>query len=111
MPESTAAGHTPPPGATRALLRVNCRSHLACYRLPDVPSWIIGDRDYGLRCFPRADLGRGRTSCLDLQQPLAGEEPWTRLKEWRTVAIRRERTARSFLGILCLAATADWITI
>jgi putative transposase len=37
------------------------------------------------------------------------ERLWARLKEWRAVATCYEKTARSFLGILCLAATLDWI--
>ena len=36
---------------------------------------------------------------------------WARLKEWRAIATRYEKTARSFLGILCLAAAADWIKL
>jgi transposase len=34
---------------------------------------------------------------------------WARLKEGRAVATRYEKTAASFLGVLCLAATLDWI--
>ena len=37
------------------------------------------------------------------------ERLWARLKEWRAVATRYEKTARSFLGVLCLAATLDWL--
>jgi transposase len=37
------------------------------------------------------------------------ERLWARLKEWRAVATRYENTARSFMGVLCLAATCDWI--
>ena len=37
------------------------------------------------------------------------ERLWARLKEWRAVATRYEKTARSFLGVLCLAATIDWL--
>ena len=37
------------------------------------------------------------------------ERLWARLKEWRAVATRYEKTARSFLGVLALAATADWL--
>ena len=33
------------------------------------------------------------------------------LKEWRAVATRYQKTARSFLGILCLAASADWLKL
>ena len=35
------------------------------------------------------------------------ENLWARLKEWRAVATRYEKTERSFHGVLCLAATAD----
>ena len=37
------------------------------------------------------------------------ERLWARLKEWRAVATRYEKTARSFMGVLCLAATMDWL--
>ena len=37
------------------------------------------------------------------------ERLWARLKEWRAVATRYEKTRRSFLGVLCLAATLDWL--
>ena len=37
------------------------------------------------------------------------ERLWARLKEWRAVATRYEKTASSFMGILHLAATCDWI--
>ena len=37
------------------------------------------------------------------------ERLWARLKEWRAVATRYEKTATSFMGVLCLAATFDWI--
>ena len=32
-----------------------------------------------------------------------------RLKEWRSVATRHEKTARSSLGVLCIAASSDWL--
>jgi transposase len=32
-----------------------------------------------------------------------------RLKEWRAVATRYEKTAVSFLGVLCCAAALDWV--
>ena len=37
------------------------------------------------------------------------ERLWGRLKEWRAVATRYEKTASSYLGVLCLAATIDWL--
>lgn len=39
------------------------------------------------------------------------ENLWARLKEWRAVATRYEKAARSFLAILCLAATADCLKL
>ena len=35
------------------------------------------------------------------------ERLWARLKEWRAVATRYEKTASSFMGVLCLAATLN----
>jgi transposase len=37
------------------------------------------------------------------------ERLWARLKEGRAVATRYEKTAQSFMGVLCLAAALDWI--
>ena len=37
------------------------------------------------------------------------ERLWSRLKEWRAVATRYEKTTRFFMGVLCLAAAMDWI--
>jgi transposase len=37
------------------------------------------------------------------------ERLWARLKEWRAVATRYEKTAASFTGVLCLAAALDWL--
>src|SRR3954452_4128967 len=37
------------------------------------------------------------------------ENLWARLKEWRALATRYDKTARSCLGVLCLAATAGWL--
>ena len=37
------------------------------------------------------------------------ERLWGRLKEWRAVATRYEKTAQSFMGVLCLAASMDWL--
>lgn len=35
------------------------------------------------------------------------EQLWGRLKEWRAMATRYEKTARCFMGVLCIAATHD----
>jgi hypothetical protein len=44
-----------------------------------------------------------------LGRTIAFERLWARLKEWRAVATRYEKTASSFMGILCLAAALDWL--
>lgn len=37
------------------------------------------------------------------------EQAWGRLKEWRAVATRYEKTAQSYLGALHVAAALDWV--
>lgn len=37
------------------------------------------------------------------------ENLWARLKAWRAVATRYDRTSASFLGALHLAASLDWL--
>ncbi len=37
------------------------------------------------------------------------ERLWARLKEWRAVATRYEKTATSFAGVLYLATALDWL--
>ncbi|MCI1547034.1 MAG: transposase, partial [Acetobacter indonesiensis] len=37
------------------------------------------------------------------------ENLWARLKEWRAVATRYEKTAASFLSVILIAATVDYI--
>ena len=38
------------------------------------------------------------------------ENLWARLKDVRAVAFRTDKTARSYHGALCLAATLDWLS-
>jgi hypothetical protein len=45
---------------------------------------------------------------IPLLEKLPGVPMWV-VKEWRAIATRYEKTARSFMGVLCLAATLDWI--
>ena len=63
--------------------------------LPDVPGWVVGDRGLASDGFRERIWDSGAL--------------WARLKEWRAVATRYEKTARSFLGVLSLAATCDWL--
>ena len=92
-------------------------------RLPGVPLWVVGDRGYSSHAFRELiwDLGaRPAIPSKRNEEPVACpdwiynnrnrvERLWARLKEWRAVATRYEKTASSFLGVLNLAATLDWL--
>jgi transposase len=92
-------------------------------RLPGTPSWVVGDRGLASHAFRERIWDMGARPAIP---PKRGEAPvacppwiyrnrnrverlWARLKEWRAVATRYEKTARSFAGVLCLAATMDWL--
>jgi hypothetical protein len=88
--------------------------------LPDVPGWVVGDRGYASDAFRKRIWDMGARPAIPPKRtdaPVACpswiyanrrlvENLWARLKEWRAVATRYEKTARFFLGVLCLAATA-----
>ena len=92
-------------------------------RLPGVPEWVVADRGYSSHAFREHiwDLGAKPTipprrneasiACPDWIYVHRNqvERLWARLKEWRAVATRYEKTARSYLGVLTLAAAMDWI--
>ena len=91
--------------------------------LPDVPGWVVGDRGYSAHAFRAQIWSMGAPPAIPPKSNEAAvacpswiyvnrnrvERLWARLKEWRAVATRYEKTARSFLGVLCLAATFDWL--
>jgi transposase len=92
-------------------------------RPPGAPLWVVADRGYGshgLREYvwdsgARPAIPSKRTEApvacpawVDTNRNLV-ERLWGRLKEWRAVATRYEKTAASFLGVLCLAASLDWL--
>ena len=92
-------------------------------RLPGVPKWVVGDRGYASHAFRQHIWERGARPAIPSKRneaPVACpdwidtnrnpvERLWARLKEWRAVATRYEKTASSFMGILHLAAALDWI--
>ena len=94
---------------------------LAC--LPGVPLWVVADRGYSSHVFREHIWSLGARPAIPpkvTEAPVACPEPiynnrnrverlWARLKEWRAVATRYEKTAASFLGVLCLAAATDWL--
>ncbi len=92
-------------------------------RLPDVPKWVVADCGYSSHAFREYIWNLGAWPAIPPRQnkaPVACpdwiynnrnqvERLWARLKEWRAVATRYERTANSFMGVLCMAAAIDWI--
>ena len=93
--------------------------------LPEPPIWVVGDRGYASDRFRDLIWDMGARPAIPPRRtdaPVACppwiynnrhlvENAWARLKEWRAVATRYEKTARSFVAVLCIAATADWIKI
>ena len=91
--------------------------------LPGVPKRVVADRGYTSHAFREHVWSIGARPAIPPQRheaPVACpdwiynnrnvvERLWARLKEWRAVATRYEKTASSFMGILCLAATLDWL--
>lgn len=91
--------------------------------LPDSPGWVVADRGYsadairtlvwdmGARPAIPAKKNEAPVRCPDFIYVHRNEVErlWGRLKEWRAVATRYEKTARSFRGVLCLAAARDWL--
>ena len=94
---------------------------LAC--LPGTPLWAVADRGYSSHALREAIRDLGSTPAIPTRKIEAPvrcrdwiyrhrnrvERLWSRLKEWRCVATRYEKTAASFLGVLSLAAAFDWI--
>ena len=93
-------------------------------RLPGVPVWVVADRGYSGHAFRGRTWDLGARPAIPTRRdeaPVACpaapvynnrnrvERLWARLKEWRAVATRCEKTARSFLGVLHLAAAFDWL--
>ena len=92
-------------------------------RLPGAPKGVVGDRGYTSHAFRDHIGGLGARPAIPPQRheaPVACpawiyanrnrvERLWARLKEWRAVATRYEKTASSFMGVLRLAATMDWL--
>lgn len=91
--------------------------------LPGVPRWVAADRGYASRAFREQVWSRGARLAIPAKRneaPLACPDwaynnrnrvkrLWVRLKVWRAVATRYEKTASSLIGVLCLAASMDWL--
>jgi transposase len=91
--------------------------------LPDDPLWVVADKGYSSDAIRRHVWDMGAKPAIPAKRNEAAqrcpdyiyvhrnriERLWGRLKEWRAVATRYEKTARSFMGVLCLAAAQDWL--
>ena len=91
--------------------------------LPGVPRWVVADRGYASQMFRQHIWDMGAHPAVPAKSneaPVACpgwiyhnrnrvERLWARLKEWRAVATRYEKTDCSFMGVLCLAAALDWL--
>ena len=92
-------------------------------RLPDVPVRVVAGRgcsshafrehawNLGARPAPLARRDEAPVACPAWAHNNRNlvERLWARSREWRAAATRHEKTARSFLGVLHLAATLDWL--
>src|SRR5512147_808642 len=91
--------------------------------LPDAPAWIVGDRGLSAHALRELIWAIGARPAIPAKRneaPVACrswiyqnrnmvERLWARLKDWRAVATRYEKTARSFVSVLRLATAVDWI--
>ena len=112
------------PPASRPVRRTNCHKRFRCRTayLAYQCGWSE-DRGYTSHAFREHVWSMGAKPAIPPQRHEASvacpdwiynnrnvvERLWARLKEWRAVATRYEKTASSFMGILCLAAALDWI--
>src|SRR5688572_6865702 len=90
--------------------------------LPGTPVWTVADRGYSSHDLRMAIRDLGSKPAIPTRRNEAKvvcpgwiyvnrervERLWGRLKEWRAVATRYEKTAGSYLGVLNLAAVFDW---
>ncbi|MCP1557937.1 UNVERIFIED_ORG: transposase [Methylobacterium sp. SuP10 SLI 274] len=88
-----------------------------------VPKWVVADQGYASHAFRGQIWNRGARPAIPPKRneaPVACpawiynnrnqvERLWARLKEWRAIATRYEKTASSFIGVLALAAALDWL--
>jgi transposase len=88
--------------------------------LPAQALWIVADRGYSAHAFRMLIWSLGARPARRNEAPVACppwiyhnrnlvERFWSRVKEWRAVATRYEKTERCFMGVLCMAATMDWL--
>ena len=91
--------------------------------LPSSPVWVVADKGYSSDAIRELVWNMGARPAIPAKRNEAAvrcpdwiykhrnevERLWGRLKEWRAVATRYDKLAQSFMGVLCLTATMDWI--
>jgi transposase len=93
------------------------------HRLPEAPDWVIADMACDAHAFriavramdafpvvPSRKGAREPQPCPDYiyRHRNLIERCWSRLKEWRAVATRYDKTAISYAAGVAIAATLDW---
>ncbi len=91
--------------------------------LPPSPLWVVADKGYTSDIFREKIWDMGARLAIPAKRrdvPVACpkwayrcrhlvENLWARLKELHAVATRYEKSATFFLGVIHIAAAADWI--
>jgi transposase len=98
-------------------------SLLLLKRLPKVPAWALADMACDAREFRSAVRAMGAIPVVPSRRGSKQPEPcpsyiyrhrnliercWSRLKEWRAIATRYDKTATSYAAGIAIAATLDW---
>lgn len=92
-------------------------------RLPKAPAWALADMACDAVAFRSAAEAMGAIPVVPSRKNAKEKKPcpgfiyrhrnliercWSRLKEWRAIATRYDKTATSYAAGIALAATLDW---
>ena len=98
-------------------------SLLLLQRLPKAPAWTLADMACDTKGFRSAARAMGSIPVVPSRKNAKHPEPcpgyiyrhrnliercWSRLKEWRAIATRYDKTAISYAAGIAIAATLDW---
>jgi transposase len=98
-------------------------SMLPLKRLPKAPAWALADMACDAKEFRAAAQAMGAIPVVPSRNNPKRPEPcpayiyrhrnliercWSRLKEWRAIATRCDKTAISYAAGIAIAATLDW---
>ena len=92
-------------------------------RLPKAPAWALADMACDAVAFRSAAEAMGAIPVVPSRKNAREKKPcpgfiyrhrnliercWARLKEWRAIATRYDKTATSYAAGIAIAATLDW---